>query len=272
MEPSMPEGDNILFLVEGKKTEKKYLEKYFKVVNHPGDYVFTLEMNVYMFYEKLIKIGIENTTTIDILKEMYVGDKEKSAALERNYPYIFLVFDLDVHAPISSKDDKESMANIQEHISIIKRLASVFNSAAGDFGQLLIDYPMCEAYRDFAYNKSSLKNNIEIKLCNSADYKDIVDKRGNCKDINDYSKNDFDLVTKVNVRRLNYLISGNLETMKYYTFINEVESSKILKLEEKQMSKGSIVCLACISFFPIVLYGKEEYNCIVKISENYKED
>lgn len=259
-----PNRDKILVLVEGKKTEVSFLSRYFTLAlgdewNKEID-VIPFEINIYAFWSAVSSLDSSDFSTIDVLKGLFKRDSEKLEVLKGKFPYIFLIFDFDIHNKDSQKTifDKEQY---NQNISILRNMTSTFNNET-DKGLLLIDYPMCESYRDIDFKDPKVFEFRMFNLEESEPYKNIVAERGNTLDISEYKKKRFDLIISSNIKKLNKLYKNDYSIPDYASFVYMVTNSS--ETLNKQISTYEetkyFLVLNCMVFIPVIIYGEPEYK------------
>lgn len=240
-------SDRTLFLLEGEKTECRIIDRLNKV--YPGNYFMYLPLqgNLYMFYKKIQDLGADSTTAADALREYF---NEKGRPLDSSllsFSYLYLVLDFD---------DQEKSYDEKEKRKMRKEMASLCSEEAGDFGKLLLDFPMVESYRDCPlwHPEAIFSTGKEVRKEDLWRYKEIVQKRGNTLDINRYKEKDFDEICKCSMKVAFGLLG------KDYSFSAFSDSSflpSVLEKEEDIFARnGVIVPLFEMLFFLPLLFGE----------------
>ena len=161
---------NVLFIVEGREREGKYLDECFKKLGLLGTFdVFRYGCNLYSFFNCLHKAQPDNDfSDIDVLGALRENARElpcKKDVELLSYPYtdLFLVFDVDNH---------DTNHTPEERHEILRIMGKYFTSAT-DMGQLILDSPMIEAYCDVKVDKmtNEVKLNRDIAVLESVTYK-----------------------------------------------------------------------------------------------------
>ncbi|MFA6830527.1 MAG: hypothetical protein WCR67_07520 [Bacilli bacterium] len=249
-------ADRVLLLVEGQKTEYNFLERLLSFYcKGTTTKVIPIGINIYSFYKKIRSLGEDFTTTLDTLKEIKKNNIKDLEQIEKGFAFIYLVFDFDI---------QENSLKTEGKFAVLREMMKTFSNEAGDFGRLLIDYPMVEAYRDFKIDcpNGFLSDEINVPIDKLVSYKNIVDERGNDLDINKYKSKSFDLITKLNIIKAFQIVK---EDSAYTSFIKSDFFLKILDSEIKnyQRKNGYIVPLCEMTFFLVFLYGKPTFDCIM---------
>lgn len=247
--------DRVLLLVEGEKTEYNFLERLlsFNCKDIPTE-VIPIGINIYTFYKKIQFLGEDSTTTLDTLKEIKKNNIKDLEQIEKGFAYIYLVFDFDM---------QESSLKTEDKLTVLREMMKTFSNETGDFGQLLIDYPMVESYRDFKIDcpKEFLSDKKNVPIDKLASYKNTVDERGNDLDVKKYKARNFDLITKLNIMKAFQIVKEDID---YDLFIQPDFLLNILEneIDNYQRKSGYIVPLCEMTFFLIFLYGKEAFDSI----------
>jgi len=248
--------DRVLLLVEGEKTEYNFLERLLSFnCKDITTEVIPIGINIYTFYKKIQFLGEDSTTTLDTLKEIKKNNVKDLEQIEKGFAYIYLVFDFDM---------QESGLKTEDKLTVLGEMMKTFANETGDFGQLLIDYPMVESYRDFKkdFPKDFLSNERNVPVDKLTSYKNIVDERGNDLDIKKYKAKSFDLITKLNIMKAFQIVKKeiNFDSFIQPDFLLNILESEI---DNYQRKSGFIIPLCEMTFFLIFLYGKETFDSII---------
>lgn len=138
----MTSSDSILFLFEGKRTEKSYFEnlsKHIRIKESLGSHIITAySANIYQLYQEIS--DDHDIDLILLLKERgELSENIDSSCISQ----VYLFFDYEPHEPLASKNKIDAMLDL-------------FCNET-DAGMLFISYPMIEALK-YATDKSK---NIE---------------------------------------------------------------------------------------------------------------
>lgn len=251
--------DKVLLIVEGNKTETNFFRRLSKIYQGGCSFeIVSMSVNIYSFYDKLKNIGFENTTSIEALKEIKKDDIAALKQLDAKFVFTYLVFDFDVQEKNKTLDNKRS---------IISELLDIFQEETGDFGRLLINYPMAESYRDFPLNnpKIFLSEDMNVNVSKLTCYKKTVAERGNSKDIWEYKDDNFVLINNLNINKAFSLIGKSID----YDFFNSESFLKEVFLKEVYGLIGEeekVVPICEMAFILIYLYGLPEFQRSI----NYK--
>lgn len=269
--------NKILLLVEGTKTEPYLMEMYATTLQEKFELdVISFKTNIYVLYQNIKSLndqfGSDSTSTLEMLKSI-LKDRESRLDEEKNYeelaqirkdlkilddkfPYIYLLFDLEIQ--------DNHLTNDKKKIALIE-MQRYFNDETEN-GLLLINYPMIESFRD--YQKPAPSEEFferHIKKEEAKQYKSIVGKRGNNDNLSKYKREDFENITLQNILKVNYLLSNNKEAPKYEDFISIIQDNYFLNRQFECIEKENrIYILCCALFVYISFFGKVYYNQIVK--------
>lgn len=232
----------ILFVFEGKKTEKQIADSLSKYFVATGDkviikYAFCAE--IYQLYKLILED--EYLDIFTLLKNKSPENENILKDYDRNdFAEIYLFFDYDGHSSLAD-DDK------------LLEMLELFNEET-EFGKLYISYPMVESLKHYS-DKIDFKN-LKVLTRNNTKYKDVVGK--SCDFIyQQFSRYTIDIWKKlieIHLMKMNYILYDE------YTFpIQNCSQGKIFaKQREKYIDMDSSV--AVLSAFPIFLldyYGVE---------------
>lgn len=267
--------NKILLLVEGYRTEPNIMKAYAKRLEEEFELnVVSFDTNIYVLYQNIKSLneemGLESTSTLDMLKSI-LRERERKFAdnnntdelikikndleiLDQKYPYVYLLFDLEIQDNHYNNSDKKS---------ILKEMLEYFNDET-DNGLLLINYPMIESFRD--YNLPILNDEYYERFISKAEvqnYKKIVGIRGNNFNLSKYSLDDFENITLQNVLKANYIVNNLKCIPTYEDFMLLLQSDSIL---DKQFVfieiQNKIYILCCALFVYISFFGKKYYSKI----------
>jgi len=188
----------VLLIVEGKRAERVFFSSYFNKVGSRDEVAFySYQTDAIKLYHELIELGDDEDllTLLRTEKDNSAQDKE---TLANSFTDVFLVFDLDYHIP-TCEDKKKVYSYFSAHFC-----------ESTDEGLFFVNSPMMESFRDMkTFNDASFLTKT-IKAKESASYKEIVNKRGNCRDVSKFSENDFYALTIQNIKRANNLLKKDI--------------------------------------------------------------
>ena len=254
--------NKILLIVEGAKAEPELMNRYKDVLNTDelNLEIISFKTNIYVLYQSIKKLNydfndMDSTDTIDVLKSIFIkqGRNEEALLLEDQYPYIYLLFDLDFQD--SHRPNKKE---------IILEMMHYFSDET-EHGLLLIDYPMVEAFRD--YHKPApdpLYSTKSISIHELTQYKKIVKERGNRSKLSYFGKKAFLAIFKQNLMKANQIVEGKYVLPSYLKFKEYVLGNSILDNEFLSIEKEEKILVLCTALFIYPYYfGKEYYEKII---------
>ncbi len=151
---------NILFIVEGEKTEPGliyHLQRVFKVDIEYN--VYSYETSIYELYDSLSED--KDLDIVLLLKELTI-DPDKRKILSNRFTNIYLLFDFDPH---HQKYGSEK----------IKSMLEKFNDST-DGGKLYINYPMTESFRHLKHMPDLKFITRSVTQLEITEYKSHVDQ------------------------------------------------------------------------------------------------
>lgn len=238
---------NILFLVEGEKTEKQLIEKMLQCypeINVSKNNVIYFKTNIYKLYQRMTNFfgddwyEQEDLNFIEFLQSLDSDLKGKKVT------DIYLVFDYE----------RQDEGFTEERIN---QLLHFFNNSTEN-GKLYINYPMIESYRHF--NKKILPDDeFKERKCYCQEikgYKEIVSNESKFKDIKKFDRNILNSIVKHNIKKTNYILNNKYELLdeelipKYLTF----DFERVLEIQNdscRNFEEGYIYVLCTFIFFII---------------------
>lgn len=164
--------EKILFIVEGKRTEKQLIQHW--LFKH---YLQESENILFVAYENCVYDlfrEIKNDEYLDVFNLLKEKDVENTLAnlSSHNISQTYLFFDLDPH------DSKYEASKVKE-------LLNIFSSET-EHGLLLISYPMIEANRH--YGNGLIFSTLTVNIDKCANYKNIVSESSGDKYTGNYKK------------------------------------------------------------------------------------
>jgi hypothetical protein len=252
----MRNEQNILFVLEGLKTEKKLVERLKAVFHFPGT-VYTVNGNIYSLYQ-LVKDD-PYVNIVDVLKEMKNSELDKEK-LNRTFTDVFLVFDCDVqHTQFPREVELLSTTEIaMRNMKILVDMASRFNESTDPSrGKLLINYPMVESFRDCDDFLDMSYADASVNIHNLKQYKKIVGRRQLVRyHIKDFTLENFYGLIKMNILKLNKILRGGFEPMTYESFLQDSVQKVIAEKEAENIKDyDSIAVLNTLLFLPLDYFG-----------------
>lgn len=277
-------GDpNILFIVEGAKLEPEIVGRMISVYKVNCE-ITSVCTNIHALY-RILKKDDGFSDIISVLKELYIEQiknmesdvlkkgqrkqldrvKKDLKKLNGKFASIYLVFDSEIqHGEFGSSISRDT--RIKKNCNELKDMLVFFNNET-DQGKLYVNYPMMESYRDCdAFFDEGYKNRmVTLDILFAGKYKNQVGKRklSNIQ-ANKICKKDFDQLIRMNVFKLNSILTEKWLQMGYDDFLVHSNQQSILSAEQNFMAKkNAIAVLNTLLFFTLDYYGRDFYNTMM---------
>jgi len=167
----MTKKKQVLFIVEGERTEVSILKKINTILECCGDYhIYSYKTAIYELYEEL---RIDENLELQLTLKSKTLNNDERTILEMRFVAIFLIFDFD---PQHHKFSCESL----------KKMLSYFSDSS-DKGKLYINYPMFESHRHLKTMPDLEFIHSTIRLEQVRDYKRLVGKESSYTETNRYT-------------------------------------------------------------------------------------
>ena len=270
----MQSSRNILLVVEGKKAEPALFSRTFEAFGLQERYhIVSIGMNVYAFFEYLEKHygdSLEFLEMQTVLLEFFRSIERDSHSLSqieqelrRRFTDILIVFDFD---PQDNRFDADLLTRLQENFC-----------DSSDMGQLYINYPMLEAYRDFERLGDSDFYESEAsyeEICHKGTYKHRVHARKNgIPDVGNLGGMEIAAIVAMHVSKAQHLLDEMPESDVVF-FARDRRLSDcaavfshadMLQFELEALKRGSIypmcTCLMFLAAWPRQLDGAWNRYC-----------
>ena len=255
---SMTNQPKTLIVVEGGRLEPRFFEQLEKVFGLNLD-IYCLKYNIYLLYKKMKEMGF-NGNLKDVLLEVH-DTEEYRALLSQNFAYTYLIFDFDPHHTEEYEKDVPLETIVANNIEKVREMAEYFvDETDPTIGKLYINYPMMESFKDCDSFEDDEYSTRAVSLSDIKDYKTIVGSRRMAnKRIDRYSKNDFTMLTRQNVKKLGKICDVVVDPMDYQTYVLESIQSNVLQREiEFVSSLRKIAVLNTSVFFALDYYGNKD--------------
>ena len=232
---------NILFVVEGAKTEVQLLKKLLEEYNLDINYnIFIYNTNIYELYERIFETDAE-LEDFDLLLALKEKDPHNEV-LRQKYTDIILAFDYE---PQDNRFDIER----------INKLAEIFNESTEN-GKLYINYPMCEAYKHFKELPDAEFQNrvIDLECLKKHEYKKLVSHEGKYNDLRKIPRPLLNKMIYYHIKKAHYLQTkkGTFDlTNDYY----DIDLKKILSIQNEFLTEVEKVYVLCTCVFFISDYN-----------------
>ena len=247
-----------LIVVEGGRLEPRFFDQLKKVFGLNLD-IYCLKDNIYILYKKMKEMGF-NGNLKDVLLEVH-DTEEYRELLSQNFAYTYLIFDFDPHHTEEYEKNVPLETIVENNINKVREMAEYFvNETDPTIGKLYINYPMMESFKDCDSFEDDSYLTREVSLPDVKQYKEIVGRRKMAsKRIDGYSKGDFTMLTRQNVKKLGKICEAADESMDYETYIQESNQSKVLQREIEFISSlRKIAVLNTSVFFALDYYGNKD--------------
>lgn len=209
-----------------------------------------------------------NANIKDILIESNDTD-ENRAILSQNFAYTYLIFDFDPHHTEKNEKDFPIDTIVNNNYDRVKEMAEYFvDETDPTVGKMYINYPMMESYKDCDSFEDDDYLTRVVSLDDIVKYKSIVGKRKMAnKRIDSYTKKDFSLLTRQNVRKLISICLKSTELADYDLYVKESNQSNILHHEGDSIKRfRHVEVLNTATFFALDYYGNKNglYDSIME--------
>lgn len=254
---SMANQAKTLIVVEGGRLEPGFFEQLKKVFGLNLD-IYCLEYNIYLLYKKMKEMDFTGNIK-DVLLEVH-NTEENRELLSQNFAYTYLIFDFDPHHTEEYEKDIPLEEIVEKNIEKIREMAAYFvDETDPTVGKLYINYPMMESFKDCDSFDDNDYLTRSVALSDVKQYKKLVGKRRMAnKRVDGYSKNDFILLTRQNVRKLGKICKATDSLLAYESYIQESNQSNVLNHEiEFVKSLKKIAVLNTSAFFALDYYGNK---------------
>ena len=247
-------SDAILFIVEGKTTEKTIIKNINKKIFNSDKYkIYPYSTNIYCLWNEFQRENSFLDNSLDMYD--FILDKiENDSHYDINvgdFSRIYLFFDYDGHHPQASN-------------SVIQEMLSFFDNET-ETGKLFISYPMAEALKHIHPDNSFGDNIVPINLRNimGISYKEMVRNDGhkNYRYFNSYNKDIWRYIIEENHKKAHFIVHDKYEIPNHQIQQEEIFGKQLEKFIAPQEK------VAVLSGFPLFLidfYGEnlEKTFCV----------
>lgn len=252
---SMDNKPKTLIVVEGGHLEPSFFKQLKKVFGLNLD-IYCLKDNIYHLYTKMKEIDF-NGDIKNVLLELHEEERE---LLSQNFAYTYLIFDFDPHHTEEYEKDIPLEEIVEKNIEKVREMALYFvDETDPTVGKLYINYPMMESFKDCDSFDDNDYLTRSVALSDVKQYKKLVGKRRMAnKRVDGYSKNDFILLTRQNVRKLGEICKETDSLLDYESYIQESNQSNVLQHEIDFVHYlKKIAVLNTSVFFALDYYGNK---------------
>ncbi len=260
-----------LLVVEGYGAE----EKFFSPLK--GKFNLNMEIvpyqgNISMLYDDMNKSGFYGNIP-DLLKSRET-DPAKLAILNSVFTDIYVVLDLDPQHSIKQGDGETQEQAIRRNFQRIARKAFAMasrmtNSTDPCLGQLYINYPSMESFRDMdsffdvSYAERFISLPSLMKTFGADGYKAIVGRRKMPKNPACYSTDDYKSIVTSNVMKLSRIVCNEWRELCYADFREKSSQAGILLKQCKYVNQELLLGVLNTSSFLLIDYkGKPLYDSL----------
>ena len=184
----------ILFIVEGRKTEPRFIRKMMKSFNISDEsQTYVYGTNIHVLYNSVFSEGDPEDVDLLLSLKSQSDSEDDRRLLSMDYTDVFLVFDAEVQDP---GFDAERM-----------RVMLRYFSNSTENGKLYLNYPMMESYRHMrSVNDGGYLESV-VRKGDIHCYKETVNDEGcaELRDPNRYDRRIFEIILLANARKYLYL-------------------------------------------------------------------
>ena len=234
----------ILLITEGEKTEVLLFERILAQYELSGThYICPYKTNIYELHRKMFCEPNSEPSDYDItnvLRERE-SDPDLKAELDRHFSDILLVFDYE---PQDTNFSPKAIREMQEY----------FNEST-EMGKLYISYPMIEAYRHFTTLPDPSFNGRFVDLSDTQHYKRIVGEQSCIKNINNYDRETFDIITVHNIEKACRLADVPFSIINSRQCYENIDLLAVLSRQSEATTSSKFIHVLCTALFFICDYA-----------------
>lgn len=236
---------NILFVLEGKKTEPQIISSIKKhFLNQKNEIVECVYgADVYQLYQQILEDEF-----LDIFELLKERDKETLSKYKRiDFAQIYLFFDYDGHATIA--EDKK-----------IEKLLETFDNETEN-GKLFISYPMVEALKHIPKNKNDFQN-LKVEAKKNINYKKIVHDKGEntYRDFTNLPPKHWKELIVLHLKKMNFIVNGHFTLP-----CNTISQIDIFQKQCcKYLSNDEVAVLSAFPVFLFDYFGSKKLNSLLQ--------
>ena len=249
--------NKILFVVEGRNDEVKYINRLFNKCNKLQKYeIVPYKTNLHNLADKLVVDGkIDSTLDLRlVLKEMEVDESEKSK-LSQDFSDIILVFDFEPQQDVPRFDK-------------IRVLLQFFDKSTEN-GKLYINYPMMQSYRHFAVLPDAGFKKLIVTKEDARHYKEIVGEISGFTNVDHHSYNLFVSIAYHHLLKINFILNGKYE-LPDKNFVYNLSQVDLFDIQLRLLNeKGYIYVVNTFALFIIEYNASEFYKQITIHKSKY---
>lgn len=273
-------ASKILFIFEGERTEKKYIDILkTHILKDDAIVTCTFANNIYSLFKKIEEDS--DLDTFSLLKGMDKNKNELSEYTKDSFSEIYLFFDYDGHD--SSAIEKEINGTIVSGDLKLQALIEMFNNET-EYGKLYISYPMVEAFKHMedieTFQDLQVKckglNCVNISKCEDFEsciseqrYKRLVGKQSlpAFNNLNKYGESLVKQIISAHLSKMNFIVNNVYEYPEQL-----IEQAVIFDAQLNKYIIQECPKVAVLSAFPIFIHDYYGNTGTKKILEPEKQN
>lgn len=226
-------SNNILFVFEGEKTEKKItdnLTRYFLNENTIIQCAYCTD--IYRLHKEILED--EDLDTFVLLRNIPQNTPTLSDFTREDFAEIYMFFDYDGHATLA-EDEK------------VVEVLEIFCEETAS-GKLFISYPMVEALKH--YRASTDFKNLKVKAKQNINYKNLVHHNSDpgLRDFNAYTKDIWATLIAQHLMKMNFIVNND------YSVPSDNSSQEVIFQNQLDKYINLDSTVGVLSAFPIFLF------------------
>lgn len=233
-----------LIIIEGEQCERAFFKKFVDFLRtEKNTEIVSFSNDIYELYKHIVELGDTDTKSV-ILNYCKIDDKTRKKLRETKFVNIYLVFDLDI------QDGYENEREIK--LKQVAEMLSFFNDETGDYGKLLVNYPMMESYRHLDLDNPNSLNGKAVEVDNyflSHEYKCLVGQEGTKKNIGQYNSNDFYNTALAHLSQANLLLHGEFKKPNHKQYEEVIKIGNIHSKQSDQILNNNKMFVLNTSIF-----------------------
>lgn len=176
---SLMKTKNILFIVEGKNDEPRFIEQLLSKCYPASNFkIYSYEANLHMLASRLENDYFDfEEDELDILLFLKSYETKHKKIFDLKYTDVFLIFDFEPQHP-------------DLHFDTIQKMIRYFNQS-DERGKLFINYPMMQSYRHLKALPDNVFLQTRLYKQDFKHYKEIVSNESFNNDISTYDYTTF---------------------------------------------------------------------------------
>lgn len=273
MESLQNKSIKVLLIVEGEDLEPGFFKRLTAAYGVNME-IYIVGTNIYALYKKMKEYNFLCNIK-DVLPEVGKDLEGKAEILAGNFAYTYLVFDFDAHhkTPIERAQDIEIDTIVHNNIAKLSEMAGYFvDETDPSIGKLYINYPMMESFRDCdAFFDPSYRNR-DTSIDNLRRYKSIAGQRRlSGIALDKFSKENFSDLTRMNVYKLNSMMTACWDAPTYQQYLEMAECKNILDNQISKVGNERKVSVLNTALFILVdYYGNQRgfFDSIMSVAND----